>query len=85
MFFFISNGYTHDIWTLDGAIVHRRPANVSQDDTSSLMTVEEFLVKHPEVEILALIQCTSVFLRESYLIEAFYRMQTSDCVFAVKR
>lgn len=77
----------------DGAQVHYRPAAVAQDNTTSIASVQEFLVRHPHVQNVALVQCTSVFLRAEYLRiaqrlfdEAVDRPGvTVDCVFAVVR
>lgn len=65
------------------ATVHWRSAETATDETTSLESVQEFLGKHPEVERVALIQCTSPFTQAEYLHEAFEL--TEECVFAVRR
>lgn len=70
---------------LDGAIVHIRPSSVAADQTTSMESVQEFLSKHKNVQSLALIQCTSVFLHEKYLKEAWNQFEEADCVFSVQR
>ncbi|XP_055585469.1 N-acylneuraminate cytidylyltransferase [Uranotaenia lowii] len=67
--------------------VHYRSPETSQDDTTSIDSVLEFLSKHPEVENLALVQCTSPFLRTIYLEDAFKKFHRGkkDCVFSAVR
>lgn len=69
----------------DGALVHIRPSSAAADQTTSMESVQEFLSKHSNVQSIALIQCTSVFLRQRYLIEAWKQFDGADCVFAVQR
>ncbi|XP_055616223.1 N-acylneuraminate cytidylyltransferase A [Toxorhynchites rutilus septentrionalis] len=67
-------------------LVHMRPPEQAQDHTSSLESTQEFLRRHPEVTNLALIQCTSPFLKVKYLVDAFERFGTAvECVFSVMR
>lgn len=46
-----------------GAHVFARSARFARHDTPSIESVEEFLQAHPEVDVVALVQCTSPFLR----------------------
>lgn len=69
----------------DGALVHMRPKSVATDHTTSMESVQEFLSQHAGVQNLALVQCTSVFLRERYLKAACHLFTSADCVFAVQR
>ncbi len=64
-----------------------RPSHLAEDNTTSISSVQEFLEMHPEVNNLALVQCTSVFLTEKYLQDAVQLFQNtrSDCVFSVTR
>ncbi|XP_022222923.2 N-acylneuraminate cytidylyltransferase [Drosophila obscura] len=68
-----------------GAIVHNRPSEFARDDTSSLDTIKEFLNAHKAIHNFSLFQCTSVFLKETYIKEAALAFKTQDCVFAAKR
>lgn len=76
---------------IDGAQVHYRPAAVAQDNTTSIASVQEFLRRHPHVHNVALVQCTSVFLRAEHLRSARLLFDEGasgvvvDCVFAVVR
>lgn len=67
--------------------VHIRPIHLADDNTTSIASVQEFLAIHPEVNNLALVQCTSVFLKEEYLQEAvqLFQKRQVDCVFSVTR
>ncbi|XP_065079163.1 N-acylneuraminate cytidylyltransferase A [Ochlerotatus camptorhynchus] len=71
----------------DKVRVHHRPVEAAQDHTSSLESVREFVDRHPWVENVALVQCTSPFLRLDYLQEALDRFQSGrvDCVFSATR
>ncbi|XP_033150651.1 N-acylneuraminate cytidylyltransferase A [Drosophila busckii] len=69
----------------NGAIVHHRPAEYAMDNTSSVDAVDEFLKKHEIIQSFALFQCTSIFLKEKYIVEAVKKFNSHDCVFAVKR
>lgn len=70
-----------------GAQVHRRSADVSGDETPSIDAVQEFLSSHEEVDILALVQCTSPCLQPPFLEEAYQMIcrQNYDVVFSVCR
>lgn len=71
-----------------GANVHWRHESTARDESTSLEAVQEFLKGHPDVRNIALIQCTSIFVREKYLekaVELFRRNENVDCVFAVTR
>ncbi|XP_065361989.1 N-acylneuraminate cytidylyltransferase [Calliphora vicina] len=67
------------------ALVYRRLHVFAQDHSSSLEAVREFLYKHTFVKKFALFQCTSVFLKEKYIVEAFNKFKSCPCVFAAKR
>lgn len=69
----------------DGALVHHRAAKYALDKTSSIEAVQEFLEVHRAIQNFSLFQCTSVFLKEEYIIEAVDKFKLHDCVFAVKR
>ncbi|XP_059613060.1 N-acylneuraminate cytidylyltransferase [Phlebotomus argentipes] len=71
--------------TVSKIFVHHRPESEALDTTSSIESVQEFLHHHPEIENVALIQCTSIFLRETYLELAYELFQKSDCVFTVTK
>lgn len=71
-----------------GANVHWRHESTARDNSTSLEAVQEFLKGHPHIQNVALIQCTSVFIREKYLekaIELFHHEKGIDCIFAVVR
>ncbi|XP_053575090.1 N-acylneuraminate cytidylyltransferase isoform X2 [Bombina bombina] len=70
-----------------GAQVHRRSADVSKDTTSSLETIQEFLLHHPEVDIVGNIQATSPCLHPSDLrkVVDMIRNEAYDSVFSVVR
>ncbi|EDW70486.2 N-acylneuraminate cytidylyltransferase A [Drosophila virilis] len=68
-----------------GAIVHIRPAKYALDGTSSIEAIQEFLEGHKAIDNFALFQCTSVFLKEKYIEEAYQKFKVHDCVFSVKR
>ncbi|XP_062534855.1 N-acylneuraminate cytidylyltransferase-like [Armigeres subalbatus] len=67
--------------------VHRRPMEVALDHTSSIESVRQFLDQHAWAQNVALVQCTSPFLRVEYLREALrrFRLMDADCVFSVTR
>ncbi|XP_046440551.1 N-acylneuraminate cytidylyltransferase A-like isoform X2 [Daphnia pulex] len=71
----------------NGAQVHRRSAETSSDGATSLEAINEFLASHPEVDVVALIQCTSPFVRVAHLNEAIAKMTAGCCdsVFSVTR
>lgn len=71
-----------------GVKIHWRHESTARDESTSLEAVQEFLKGHPNIRNIALIQCTSVFIRERYLekaAELFRRNEDADCVFAVTR
>lgn len=68
-----------------GANVHLRSEHSARDEATSIEAVQEFLKHHSNVHNVALIQCTSVFLRERYLAEAVHLFRGNDCVFSVVR
>ncbi|XP_063785466.1 N-acylneuraminate cytidylyltransferase [Pseudophryne corroboree] len=70
-----------------GAQVHRRTPEVSRDTTSSLETIQEFLLHHPEVDIVGNIQATSPCLHPSDLTKVVDMIRTEgyDSVFSVVR
>ncbi|KAF5285783.1 hypothetical protein FQA39_LY04244 [Lamprigera yunnana] len=64
--------------------IHWRSYETATDEASSLSAVQEFLEKHPQVNRVALIQCTSPFLKVRYLEEALGKLRSGlDCVFSV--
>ncbi|KAG5675379.1 hypothetical protein PVAND_005287 [Polypedilum vanderplanki] len=66
------------------ATVHKRDAYYARDESTSIEAVQEFLKHHPNVENLALIQCTSPFISHHYLRDAFRKFTIQrDCVFSV--
>lgn len=69
------------------ADVHWRSEDTATDTASSIFAVQEFLKHHSEVDYVALIQCTSVFLKPEYLQKAlsFLKQGNVDCVFSVTR
>lgn len=70
-----------------GVNVHFRSYYSARDEATSIESVQEFLSSHPTFENIALIQCTSVFLREIYLEKAIklFNNRMYDCVFSVVR
>nr|XP_017089480.2 N-acylneuraminate cytidylyltransferase A isoform X1 [Drosophila bipectinata] len=68
-----------------GAIIHDRPEKFAKDNTPSIDAIKEFLEVHATVKDFALFQCTSVFLKPTYIQEAVQKFKTHDCVFAAKR
>lgn len=68
------------------ASVHFRTDHSARDEATSIESVSEFLSGHQNIQNIALIQCTSVFIREQYLEEAVRVFTRNvDCVFAVQR
>ncbi|ENN77694.1 hypothetical protein YQE_05767, partial [Dendroctonus ponderosae] len=65
--------------------VHWRNWDTATDEGSSLFATQEFLKHHPVVDIVALIQCTSPFLRKEYLEQARRTIEKFECVFSVTR
>ncbi|KAF5302527.1 hypothetical protein FQR65_LT00899 [Abscondita terminalis] len=68
-----------------GVNIHWRPSETATDTASSLSAVREFLEKHKEIDIVALLQCTSPFLKTKYIQEAVKKLETHACVFSVTR
>ncbi|XP_006813733.1 N-acylneuraminate cytidylyltransferase-like [Saccoglossus kowalevskii] len=70
-----------------GGQVHRRSADVSRDSSSSLDTIKEFALHHPEVDVIGLVQCTSPITHPWMLQEpsAMMRERGFDSVFSVTR
>ena len=54
--------------TGQGALVFPRSAKYAGPEAASIDAVIEFLQSHPEVDVVALVQCTSPFLRPGGLI-----------------
>lgn len=70
------------------ANVHYRSEYSARDEATSIESIQEFLNGHRNIKNIALIQCTSVFIQESYLEAAaktFSQHQNIDCVFSVQR
>jgi len=57
------HGYNILFLFLLGVKVFARSPHLARSDTPSVAAVQEFLSKHPEVDVVGLIQCTSPFLR----------------------
>lgn len=55
------------------------------DKTASITSVQEFLNQHPNVNRLALIQCTSPFITRQYLRKAVKKFMRRNCVFSASR
>ncbi|CAM4447239.1 N-acylneuraminate cytidylyltransferase [Lepidochelys kempii] len=70
-----------------GAQVHRRSSEVSQDSSTSLDAIKEFLLHHKEVDIIGNIQATSPCLHPDDLIKVakMIREDGFECVFSVVR
>ena len=49
--------------SLPGVKVFARSPHLARSDTPSVAAVQEFLSRHPEVDVVGLVQCTSPFLR----------------------
>ncbi|KAL1137645.1 hypothetical protein AAG570_009341, partial [Ranatra chinensis] len=67
--------------------VHWRESYTSTDQASSVLAVKEFIEKHPRIDVVALVQCTSPFLKVKYL-ERAYNMIISgqyESVFSLTR
>lgn len=67
--------------------MHWRSAASATDTASSIIAVQEFLTFHPEIDVIALIQCTSPFIRVEYLQKALalFRSKSYNCVFTVTK
>uniref|UniRef100_A0A1B6CT69 N-acylneuraminate cytidylyltransferase n=2 Tax=Clastoptera arizonana TaxID=38151 RepID=A0A1B6CT69_9HEMI len=70
-----------------GAFVHSRDSATAVDTAESIIAVQEFLNKHLDVEVIALIQCTSPFMKPEWLVEAHNKIMNEgyDSVFSVTR
>ncbi|KAK4874562.1 hypothetical protein RN001_013922 [Aquatica leii] len=69
------------------ANIHWRSNETATDTASSLYATKEFLEKHRQIDFVALIQCTSPFLKVRYLQEsvAQLNLKVYECVFSVTR
>ncbi|XP_063904594.1 N-acylneuraminate cytidylyltransferase B [Zophobas morio] len=66
--------------------VHWRSKESATDDAPSILGVLDFIRSHPEADVIALIQCTSPFIKKWYLMEAIWWInQGAECVFSVSR
>ncbi|XP_017779473.1 PREDICTED: N-acylneuraminate cytidylyltransferase-like, partial [Nicrophorus vespilloides] len=72
---------------LPGVNVHWRSSENAEDWSSSVDALREFVSCRPEVDAVALLQCTSPFQNRKYLGEALERIRRSDtiCVFSVTK
>lgn len=70
-----------------GAQVFRRSARHAREDSPSIEAVREFLDARPEVDVVALVQCTSPFIRPEFVAEAHRLVTEGECdaVFSVTR
>ncbi|RZF37951.1 hypothetical protein LSTR_LSTR005451 [Laodelphax striatellus] len=89
----------HDIWVSTdgheiadevekfGARVHGRDEETATYYAPSILAIKEFLQKHGDIEVIALLQCTSPFTKVDYLTEAFNKIISGeyDSVFSVTR
>lgn len=71
--------------TLFNASVFRRSEEFARDETASIDSVKEFLTAHPEINRIALVQCTSPFISAEYLQGAVHKFASHECVFSVRR
>lgn len=72
--------------TANAVNVHWRSEESATDEASSLLGVLDFIKNHQEVDVVALIQCTSPFIRLNYLKDALNFMKNGEeCVFSVSR
>lgn len=73
--------------SLYNAFVHFRNEYSARDEATSVESIQEFLAAHRNYRNVALIQCTSVFIREEYLESAvrLFLDANVDCVFSVQR
>lgn len=69
----------------DNAKLHHRPKILAADTTTSIDSVQEFLRTNNDITSLALIQCTSPFLKIEYIESAIENFENSDCVFAATK
>lgn len=69
-----------------GVNVFARSPHLARSDTPSVAAVQEFMSRHPEVDVVGLVQCTSPFLRPEYLDKAHRLVLAGyDSVFSVTR
>ncbi|XP_047107856.1 N-acylneuraminate cytidylyltransferase [Schistocerca piceifrons] len=70
-----------------GAKVHWRSSESATDTASSMIGVEDFLAHHGDVDVIALVQCTSPFLSPLFLMQAHVLVLNDkyDTVFAATR
>ncbi|CAM1291460.1 CMAS (predicted) [Pycnogonum litorale] len=70
-----------------GARIHWRSPEVSTDNCLSITSVMEFLSFHEEVDVVALVQCTTPFIHPWHLDRAYQLMMEGgyDSVFSVTR
>jgi len=73
--------------TGQGALIFPRSPKYAGPEAASIDAVVEFLQSHPEVDVVALVQCTSPFLRPDFLAEAHRLIveEDYDSVFSVCR
>lgn len=69
----------------DSVNVHWRDEKYAMDNTTSMESVQEFINNHQNLQNLALIQCTSPFIRRIYLKRAVKRFRNRKCIFAAIR
>ncbi|EEB11165.1 cmp-N-acetylneuraminic acid synthase, putative [Pediculus humanus corporis] len=67
--------------------IHWRDPRTATDNAPTISAVEDFLKQHNESEIIAVIQCTSPFIKSNFLRDALdYIIKFDfDCVFSVTR
>jgi CMP-N-acetylneuraminic acid synthetase len=66
--------------------VHWRSTESATDDASSVLGILDFVESHPEVDVIALVQCTSPFVRSRYLEQALEWVKRGrECVFSASR
>lgn len=73
--------------THPGVQVFHRSAQYAQAESPSILAVQEWLSTRPEVDVVALIQCTSPFVKTEFLERALdlVTKQDYDSVFSVTR
>nr|XP_018904120.1 PREDICTED: N-acylneuraminate cytidylyltransferase [Bemisia tabaci]XP_018904121.1 PREDICTED: N-acylneuraminate cytidylyltransferase [Bemisia tabaci] len=69
------------------ALLHWRHPSTATDSAASILGVQDFFAKHPDLEVIGLIQCTSPFLTSQFLIKALRLIEEAHCdsVFSVTR
>ncbi|KAK5641260.1 hypothetical protein RI129_009807 [Pyrocoelia pectoralis] len=65
--------------------IYWRSAESATDEATSIFAIQQFLVDHPYVNAVALVQCTSPFLKMEYLQQAVTLFTRNECVFSVSR